>query len=135
MLGIMPARAAHTAAAPTGGKNKEATMALKVQKVDVWAGELQDQPGGLARALSAVANAGGSVECVIARRDPSRPGMGELFITPVRGAKVQSAVSTRPVLGWGGGDALLGLPCLIATFLNRLTLSRTVSAGMAKPMP
>ena len=66
-------------------------MALKVQKVDVWAGELQDQPGGLARALSAVANAGGSVECVIARRDPSRPGMGELFITPVRGAKVQSA--------------------------------------------
>jgi predicted amino acid-binding ACT domain protein len=66
-------------------------MALKVQKVDVWAGALQDQPGGLARALSGVANAGGSVDCVIARRDPSRPGMGELFITPVRGAKVQSA--------------------------------------------
>jgi hypothetical protein len=62
-----------------------------VQRVDVWAGELQDQPGGLARVLSSISDAGGSVECVIARRDPSRPGMGEVFVTPIRGAKVEQA--------------------------------------------
>jgi len=66
-------------------------MALKVTKVDVWAGELQDQPGGLANVLAAVANAGGNLSCVIARRDQSKPGMGEVFVTPVKGTRVQDA--------------------------------------------
>ena len=66
-------------------------MATNVQRVDVWAGELQDQPGALARVLSGIAGAGGNVDCVVARRDPCRPGMGEVFLTPVRGAKVEDA--------------------------------------------
>ena len=66
-------------------------MALKVSGVDVWAGDIQDQPGGLARVLSSVAEAGGDVDCVVARRDPSRPGMGEVFITPVSGQRAQGA--------------------------------------------
>jgi hypothetical protein len=66
-------------------------MALRVTQVEVWAGDIQDQPGGLARVLSAVAGAGGSVECVIARRESGRPGTGVVFVTPVRGAAAQSA--------------------------------------------
>ena len=66
-------------------------MALKVTRVDVWAGEIQDQPGGLSRVLGAVAGAGGSLECVIARREPTRPGTGVVFVTPVKGARVQEA--------------------------------------------
>jgi hypothetical protein len=66
-------------------------MPLKVTKVEVWAGEIQDQPGGLARVLRAVADAGGSLECVIARREQSRPGTGVVFVTPVKGKRVQDA--------------------------------------------
>jgi hypothetical protein len=60
-------------------------MAMRIQKVQVWAAELRDEPGGLADVLSAVANAGGSLDCVLARRDPSKPGMGEVFVTPIEG--------------------------------------------------
>ena len=66
-------------------------MALRVTQVEVWAGDIQDQPGGLARVLSAVAGAGGSVECVIARREQGRPGTGVVFVTPVKGTAAQSA--------------------------------------------
>ena len=66
-------------------------MPLNVTQVDVWAGDIQDQPGGLARVLSAIAGAGGSVECVIARREQGRPGTGVVFVTPVTGARAQTA--------------------------------------------
>jgi hypothetical protein len=66
-------------------------MPLNVTQVDVWAGDIQDQPGGLARVLSAIAGAGGSVECVIARREQGRPGTGVIFVTPVTGARAQAA--------------------------------------------
>jgi hypothetical protein len=66
-------------------------MALKVSRADVWAGEIQDQPGGLARVLDAVADAGGNLDCVIARREQSRPGTGVVFVTPVEGSAAQGA--------------------------------------------
>ena len=64
-------------------------MALKVTRVEVWAGDLQDQPGGLARVLGALADAGADVECVVARRKDDRPGMGTVFATPIRGGGAQ----------------------------------------------
>jgi hypothetical protein len=64
-------------------------MALKVNKVDVWAGDLPDQPGGLSRVLRSVSDAGGDVECVIARRKDNRPGAGTVFVTPVQGQRAQ----------------------------------------------
>jgi len=69
-------------------------MAVKITKVDVWAADLQDQPGDLARVLEALADAGGSIECVIARRQSDRPGTGVGFITPVKGKKVQAAAQS-----------------------------------------
>ena len=51
-------------------------MALKVTKVDVWAGDLRDTPGGLADVLEQVAASGGSVEFIIARRNDKQPGWG-----------------------------------------------------------
>ena len=68
-------------------------MALQVTKQDVWAGDLQDQPGDLARVLESLGEAGGDVECVIARRSPDRPGMGVVFVSPVKGKKVQQAAT------------------------------------------
>src|SRR5262245_5070754 len=66
-------------------------MAMKISKVEVWTTELQDRPGGLARVLETLADAKSSVECVIARRQPDRPGSGVAFVTPVKSKKAQSA--------------------------------------------
>jgi len=68
-------------------------MALKVTKAEVWSAEIADEPGALARALSAVAGAGGSLEGVIARRQTDKPGTGLVFATPIKGKKVKVAAS------------------------------------------
>ena len=66
-------------------------MALKANKVDVWAGDLRDVPGGLADALEQVSAGGGSVDFLIARRDDKQTGVGKVFLTPVRGKPVMDA--------------------------------------------
>ena len=66
-------------------------MALKVTKVDVWAGDLRDVPGGLAETLEQVSRGGQSIQFLIARRDDKRTGMGKVFITPVSSAKAKDA--------------------------------------------
>jgi hypothetical protein len=69
-------------------------MAVKISKIEVWAAELQDRPGGLARILEALADANSSVECLIARRQPDRPGSGVAFVTPVKSKKAQAAATS-----------------------------------------
>ena len=64
-------------------------MALEVKKVDIWAGDIPDKIGGLSHALAALANAGANLECVIARRQPEKPGTGVVFVTPIKGRKAQ----------------------------------------------
>ena len=66
-------------------------MATTAKKVEVWAGDLPDRPGGLAQVMEALSEAGASVECVIARRQPDRPGSGVVFVTPIKGNKSQDA--------------------------------------------
>lgn len=66
-------------------------MAYTVKKVDVWAGEIADRPGGLASTLAAMNNAGANIEFVVARRAPDKPGTGVVFLTPIRGAKQKAA--------------------------------------------
>ena len=60
-------------------------MTLKVQRVDVWAASIEDQPGGLAGKLDVLAQAGADLEMIIARRTPEKPGTGVVFVTPLRG--------------------------------------------------
>ena len=62
-------------------------MAYSVKKVDVWVAEIDDRPGGLAGKLEALANAGASIEFIIGRRQPDKPGTGVVFLTPVRGTR------------------------------------------------
>jgi predicted amino acid-binding ACT domain protein len=66
-------------------------MALKVNKVDVWAGDLRDVPGGLADVLDGLAKGGGSVDFLIARRSDKQPGAGKVFVTPVTSKKAKDA--------------------------------------------
>ena len=69
-------------------------MALKVAKVDVWAVEIADEPGGLAGVLSAMAGAGASLDCVIARRQADKFRAGVVFLTPVKGKKPQAVAAS-----------------------------------------
>jgi len=66
-------------------------MAYSVKKVDVWAGEIADRPGGLASTLDAMTKAGANIEFVVARRAPDKPGTGVVFMTPIKGAKQKTA--------------------------------------------
>src|SRR3954451_2488285 len=68
-----------------------AATSMKITKVDVWAVDIADQPGGLARVLEALADAGVSIECCIARAQPDRPGAGVVFVSPVKGKRAQAA--------------------------------------------
>jgi hypothetical protein len=62
-------------------------MAMKVQRVDTWAAPLEDKPGSLAARLDALSKGGASLEFVIARRAPDRPGTGVVFVASIRGAR------------------------------------------------
>jgi hypothetical protein len=63
-------------------------MAPKVSKTVVWAAEIIDEPGGLAEALTALAQAGANLEFIISRRQAEEPGTGVVFVTPLKGRKV-----------------------------------------------
>lgn len=66
-------------------------MAYLIKKVDVWAGEIADRPGGVAEKLAALSNAGANLEFLISRRAPDKPGTGVVFLTPIKGSKQKSA--------------------------------------------
>jgi len=68
-------------------------MDLLVEKEDVWIASLEDKPGALAGKLITLADAGADLDFVIARRSPERPGMGVVFVTPLRGDAEMKAAS------------------------------------------
>src|SRR5258708_327070 len=64
-------------------------MALKVGRVDVWTGTIEDRPGGAAATLDALSQAGANLEMVLARRAPPHPRQGGPFVSP---AKTRQAI-------------------------------------------
>jgi len=69
-------------------------MPLNVSAQIVWAGDIADQPGGLAEKLSALAKGGTNLEFVIARRRPDEPGKGVVFVSPVKGKAAEAAAAS-----------------------------------------
>ena len=62
-------------------------MKLEINRVDVWAAGIKDQPGAVAEKLEVLSQAGANLEFVIARRDHARSKTGVVFVTPIKGAK------------------------------------------------
>lgn len=68
-------------------------MELTVERVDVWAASIKDEPGGLSSKLKGLAQAGADLDFVIARRAPEKSGTGVVFVTPLRGDKEEAAAA------------------------------------------
>lgn len=67
-------------------------MDLIVERAEVWAATIKDEPGGLAQTLDGLREAGVDLEFVLARRAAEAPGTGVVFVTPLRGdAEVAAA--------------------------------------------
>ena len=71
-------------------------MALEVNRVDVWAGPIPDKPGGVAKALQTLADAGANLEFVVGRRVEGKGNKAVLFVCPLKGAaQIKAAKSIR----------------------------------------
>ena len=68
-------------------------MELTVERVDVWAVSIKDEPGGLSWMLGELRAVGANLDFVLARRSPDKPGLGALFVAPLRGdAQIAAAI-------------------------------------------
>lgn len=66
-------------------------MALKVEKLTFWVGEIEDKPGSLAKTLEPLAAAGANLQVVSAERNPAKPGSATVALYPVKGRKAIEA--------------------------------------------
>ncbi|RKT20790.1 hypothetical protein B0G69_4128 [Paraburkholderia sp. RAU2J] len=78
-------------------------MELSVERVEVWAATIDDKPGGLAKVLSVLRDAGVDLQFVVARRTPEASGKGVVFVAPIQGdsairAATQAGFSVTPSL-------------------------------------
>jgi len=64
-------------------------MAYKIERVDVWIGSIVDKPGGVAKKLAPLAEAGAALDFALARRD--KKGKGLVFVAPIKGAAALKA--------------------------------------------
>jgi hypothetical protein len=66
-------------------------MSFKMQRVHVYHSEVDDKPGGIARKLRALAEAGAHLEYVYSQRSATKPGTGDLYVAPLHGQGETSA--------------------------------------------
>lgn len=67
-------------------------MELLVERVDVWAASIADEPGGLCKVLTGLSEVGCDLDFAIARRCPDKPGEGVLYVTPIlEDAQIEAA--------------------------------------------
>lgn len=64
-------------------------MAYTIRKVEVWAADILNRPGTLARVLEALARAGASLEFLVARRVTENTS--RVFVAPLKGNKQKRA--------------------------------------------
>ncbi len=67
-------------------------MPLKVEKVALWCGEIEDKPGALAKVLEPLAQAGVDLQVVLAERNPAKVGV--VYLGPVKGRKATDAAKS-----------------------------------------
>jgi len=66
-------------------------MAYKISKIEVYAGDIMNRPGMLARVLEALSTAGADLEFVIARQVSENTS--RVFVSPLSNAKIVRAAA------------------------------------------
>ena len=64
-------------------------MSYTVKKVQIWAGDILNRPGMMARVLEALTNAGAELEFIVARRVSEKTS--RVFLAPVKGRRQKRA--------------------------------------------
>jgi len=64
-----------------------------VERVNVWAASMKDEPGSLAYILTGLRDAGADLDFIVARRAAEKPGTGVVFVTPLRGDREVAAAA------------------------------------------
>lgn len=101
-------------------------MAFEINRVDVWAGDVDDRPGGLARKLESVMRSGADLDFMIVRRKPEKSGEAVLFLAPLVGDKQTEAATD------GGMHKAAGLHTIRLEGPNRPGLAAGISETVAK---
>ncbi len=66
-------------------------MAVTVKRITLWRSEVENKAGTLARTLKPLADAGASLQVVMAYRLPGEPPRAAIELSPVSGKKSQAA--------------------------------------------
>lgn len=62
-------------------------MKFRLDRVHVWAGEVEDRAGGVAAKLATLAEAGANLNFIFTQRRPDKPGLGILYVAPLSSAE------------------------------------------------
>jgi len=68
-------------------------METIIEGVNIWVASIKDKVGGLAKLLAGLREAGADLDFVLARRTPEKPGLGVVFVTPLRGDREIAAAA------------------------------------------
>ena len=68
-------------------------METIVEGVNIWAASIKDKVGGLAHLLTGLRDAGADLDFILARRTAEKPGLGVVFVTPLRGDREVAAAA------------------------------------------
>lgn len=79
-------------------------MSFKIAKTEVWATDIMNRPGTLARLLESVSKAGAKLEFGIARKVDENTS--RVFLSPIKGAKQQKAAREAGLVPTNGMHTL-----------------------------
>ena len=99
-------------------------MAVTVKKITLWRSEVQNKPGMLAQTLKPLADAGASLQVVMAYRFPGEPTRAAIELSPVSGKKSQAAAQTA-------GLDRPSIPTLLAMGDDRPGLGSEIAEALA----
>jgi len=75
-------------------------MSYKLEAVEVWAVDVINRPGMLARVLEALSNAGAQLEFLVARQ--ASPNTSRVFVAPIKAARQKRAAADVGLVRAGG---------------------------------
>jgi hypothetical protein len=98
-------------------------MAVSIQKLVVWSGEVENRPGGLRSAVGPLAEAGVDLQVVMAYEKPGNPDRSMVEVAPVTSVKATRAAQAA-------GLSASGIPCLLVEGDNRPGVTDAISGAL-----